>query len=80
MWDWLGVPHGVKQMVAMVAGGVMGILCLAGLLILIHRRLTNARVSAVTRRGDKLLLLWLLTTFSSASRRSACPRITWTDT
>jgi len=62
VWDWLGVPHGVKQIAAMVAGGVMGTLCLAGLLILIHRRLTNARVSAVTRRGDKLLLLWLLTT------------------
>ena len=52
----------LKQAVAMTAGGVMGSMCLAGLLILLHRRLTNARVSAVTRAGDKVLLLWLLVT------------------
>ncbi|AZG14155.1 respiratory nitrate reductase subunit gamma [Cupriavidus pauculus] len=62
VWDALGVSHGFKQGVAMVAGGVMGTMCLAGLLILLHRRLTNARVSAVTRTGDKVLLLWLLVT------------------
>jgi nitrate reductase gamma subunit len=62
VWDWLGVAHGTKQIVAMVAGGVMGTLCLAGLLILVHRRLTNARISAVTKRGDKLLLVWILAT------------------
>ena len=33
VWDTLGVSHGLKQMVAMVAGGVMGVTCLAGLLI-----------------------------------------------
>jgi nitrate reductase gamma subunit len=62
VWDWLGVAHGTKQMVAMVAGGMMGTLCLAGLLILFHRRLTNARIHAVTKRGDKLLLVWILAT------------------
>jgi nitrate reductase gamma subunit len=62
VWDWLGVEHSVKQAVAMIAGGVMGACCLAGLLILVHRRLTNARISAVTRRGDKLLLVWILIT------------------
>ncbi|MGN5479073.1 respiratory nitrate reductase subunit gamma [Cupriavidus basilensis] len=46
----------------MTAGGVMGTMCLASLLILLHRRLTSARVSAVTRAGDKVLLLWLLVT------------------
>ena len=52
VWDTLGVSHGLKQAIAMSAGGVMGTMCLAGLLILLHRRLTNARVSAVTRFGD----------------------------
>ncbi|WP_213779562.1 respiratory nitrate reductase subunit gamma [Caballeronia sp. dw_276] len=61
-WDFLGVDHGTKQAVAMIAGGIMGWLCLSGLLILIHRRLTSARVSAVTRTGDKVLLLWILVT------------------
>lgn len=62
VWDALGVSHGFKQAVAMTAGGVMGSMCLAGLLILLHRRLTNVRISAMTRKGDKVLLLWLLIT------------------
>ena len=62
VWDWLGVPHTVKQAIAMVAGGMMGTMCLAGLVILLHRRLTNARLSAVTKTGDKVLLVWILVT------------------
>ena len=62
VWDALGVSHGFKQGVAMAAGGLMGTMCLSGLLILLHRRFTNARVSAVTRTGDKVLLLWILVT------------------
>jgi nitrate reductase gamma subunit len=62
VWDWLGVDHGTKQAVAMIGGGIMGWLCLSGLLILIHRRMSNARISAVTRTGDKVLLLWILAT------------------
>ncbi|WP_197388819.1 respiratory nitrate reductase subunit gamma [Ralstonia pseudosolanacearum] len=62
VWDAMGVPHGAKQLVAMTAGGVLGSLCLVGLLMLIYRRLTNPRIRAVTRRGDKLLLAWLLIT------------------
>ncbi|MDR5767925.1 MULTISPECIES: respiratory nitrate reductase subunit gamma [unclassified Caballeronia] len=62
VWDALGVEHSVKQVFAMIAGGVMGTLCLAGLLILLHRRLTSARLSAVTKVGDCVLLLWILIT------------------
>ncbi|WP_130618418.1 respiratory nitrate reductase subunit gamma [Dyella amyloliquefaciens] len=61
-WDALGISHGFKQQVAMVAGGVMGTLCLIGLVILLQRRLAHARLAAVTTRGDKLLLAWLLIT------------------
>ncbi len=62
VWDTLGVSHSVKQIVAMVAGGVMGTMCLIGLLILLHRRLTDPRIAAVTRTGDKILLVWILLT------------------
>jgi nitrate reductase gamma subunit len=62
VWDALGVSHRLKQYVAMTAGGVMGVLCLAGLAILLHRRLTQPRIAAVTRTSDKLLLVWLLAT------------------
>ena len=60
IWDTLGVTHGFKQMVALIAGGTMGTLCLVGLLLLLHRRLTNARLTKATRRRDWLLLAWLL--------------------
>ena len=59
IWDTLGVTHGFKQMVALIAGGTMGTLCLVGLLLLLHRRLTNARLTKATRRRDWLLLAWL---------------------
>ncbi|SAK81475.1 respiratory nitrate reductase gamma chain [Caballeronia hypogeia] len=62
VWDALGIEHSVKQTVAMVAGGAMGTMCLAGLLILLHRRMTSARLSAVTKVGDRVLLLWILVT------------------
>jgi nitrate reductase gamma subunit len=62
VWDALGIEHSLKQAVAMVAGGVMGTMCLAGLLILLHRRLSSARLSAVTKIGDRVLMLWILIT------------------
>jgi nitrate reductase gamma subunit len=62
VWDTLGVSHGAKQMVAMVAGGIMGGLCLAGILILLVRRFTNDRLLAVTTFKDKLVMLWILAT------------------
>ena len=62
VWDALGVSHTVKQLTAMIAGGVMGALCLIGLLILLARRLGNARLAANTTWRDKLVLLWLIAT------------------
>ncbi|MBC7858247.1 MAG: respiratory nitrate reductase subunit gamma [Burkholderiaceae bacterium] len=62
VWDTLGVSHGFKQVIAMSAGGAFGGLCLLGLLILLHRRFTNARIAAVTTTGDRVLLVWILVT------------------
>ena len=64
VWDTLGVSHTVKQIIAMVAGGVFGTIGMLGLLILMHRRFTNARISAVTKTGDKVLLLWIFVTLA----------------
>lgn len=49
-----------KQLLAMVSGGVFGILCLVGLLILLHRRLFNPRVRANSRWSDIAILIILL--------------------
>lgn len=62
VWDTLGVTHGAKQIFAMAAGGVMGTLCLAGILLLLARRLGNARLRTATTFKDKIVLLWILGT------------------
>lgn len=62
VWHVLGITAGTKQVVAMTAGGIMGVLCLLGLLVLLHRRLSDPRIAATTRKGDRALLVWLLVT------------------
>ncbi|NRR32490.1 respiratory nitrate reductase subunit gamma [Oxalobacteraceae bacterium] len=62
VWDALGVSHGLKQLVAMLAGGVMGTVTLIGLLMLLARRFCNARVRAAGTFRDQLVLLWILAT------------------
>jgi nitrate reductase gamma subunit len=62
VWDALGVSHGAKQIFAMTAGGIMGTLCLIGILLLLARRLGNERLRAATSLKDKVVLLWILGT------------------
>ena len=62
VWDTLGVSHGAKQLVAMVAGGVMGGLCLVGIVLLLVRRIQNERLRHATTFKDKVVLLWILAT------------------
>jgi nitrate reductase gamma subunit len=49
-----------KQMLAIAAGGVAGVICLAGLLLLLHRRLTEPRIRATSSTMDIVLLLLIL--------------------
>ena len=62
VWDTLGVPHGAKQLFAMVAGGITGTLCLVGILMLLARRIANDRLRRATTFKDKIVLLWILGT------------------
>jgi len=62
VWDTLGVTHGAKQLVAMVAGGVMGTLTLVGLVLLLVRRFANDRLRRMTTFKDKVVLFWILAT------------------
>lgn len=48
-----------KQLLAMVSGGIFGVICLIGLLMLIVRRMTDARVRASSSTSD-ILILWVL--------------------
>ncbi|MGY6217597.1 respiratory nitrate reductase subunit gamma [Methylolobus aquaticus] len=55
----LGLTTSAKQLLAVVAGGVFGGLCLYGLFILMRRRLTDPRIRATSTRMD-IVLLYLL--------------------
>jgi nitrate reductase gamma subunit len=52
---------GAKQLLAMVSGGLFGVLGFIGVTLLLHRRLFEPRIRATSRTSDivLLLLLWL---------------------
>lgn len=58
----LGLTTEAKQMVAIVAGGIFGTLCLLGLILLVHRRLAEPRIRATSTTMDIVILLWILAT------------------
>ena len=60
VFDALGVSHGAKQILAMTAGGIAGLLCLTGLCLLIHRRLFDARIRHNSSIADIAVLFLLL--------------------
>lgn len=60
IWEALGVSHGAKQILAMTAGGIAGILCLIGLCLLLHRRLFDPRIRKNSSFADIAVLALLL--------------------
>ena len=50
---------GTKQMVAMTAGGIFGLICLVGMILLIRRRMLDARIKATSQATDLPILLIL---------------------
>jgi nitrate reductase gamma subunit len=59
VWHALGVSAHAKQLLAIIMGGVFGIVMLGGLGLLIYRRLAEPRIRANTRVAD-WVVLWLL--------------------
>ena len=59
VWHVLGVSASTKQLIAMAAGGLFGVICFYGMCILIVRRLTNPRVRATSSAMDIGILLLL---------------------
>lgn len=60
VWETLGVTHGAKQMLAIIAGGVAGAMCLVGGVLLLHRRLFDPRIRATSTFGDTAILVLLM--------------------
>lgn len=48
-----------KQLLAMVSGGLFGVIALIGMTLLLHRRLTDPRVRAVSSFSDTFILILL---------------------
>lgn len=61
VFDAIGIGHGAKQLLAVVAGGIAGIMAIVGATLLVHRRLFDARVRATSSPSDTMIiiLLWL---------------------
>lgn len=60
VFDAIGISHKAKQLMAIIVGGVAGAFALVGLVILLHRRLTDSRIRATSSRADIGILVLLL--------------------
>ena len=60
VFDAMGISHGFKQLLAMSVGGFAGVMCLMGLLLLLHRRLFDDRIRATSSKGDVFILVLIL--------------------
>ena len=61
IFDAMGISHSAKQILAIVAGGIAGVMAIIGATMLVHRRLFDARVRAASSASDTfiIILLWL---------------------
>lgn len=59
VFEYFGVPHMAKQLLAMIAGGIAGVLALAGACLLLHRRLFDSRIRNTSSFSDIAILVLL---------------------
>jgi len=64
IFEFLGISHGFKQMMAIVVGGICGIACFIGLTMLLHRRLFDSRIRKTSSVSDIAVLLILFVQLS----------------
>lgn len=60
VFDMLGIGHGAKQIMAIMLGGVAGVMALVGGIILLHRRLNDPRIRANSTLADTGILILLM--------------------
>jgi nitrate reductase gamma subunit len=60
VFDTFGISHAFKQLMAAVGGGFAGLIALVGGLLLVHRRLTDARVRATSTFADTAIIIILV--------------------
>ncbi len=62
LYESLGLSTPDKQMLAIVSGGIAGLMCFVGITMLLHRRLTDERIRATSNPMDIFILLWIFVT------------------
>ncbi len=60
IFDAIGISHGAKQLLAIIAGGIAGVMALIGGLMLFHRRWTDPRIRVHSSFWDIAILALLL--------------------
>jgi nitrate reductase gamma subunit len=60
VFEALGITHTAKQLTAIIVGGAAGLVCLIGLLMLLHRRLWDPRIRRNSSFADIAILVILL--------------------
>jgi nitrate reductase gamma subunit len=64
VFEFLGISHSFKQMMAIVVGGVCGTACFIGLAMLLQRRLFDSRIRKTSSISDIAVLLLLFVQLS----------------
>ncbi|HVU31063.1 MAG TPA: respiratory nitrate reductase subunit gamma [Sphingomicrobium sp.] len=64
LFEFLGISHGFKQLMAIVVGGLFGTSCFVGLVMLLHRRLFDSRIRRSSSVSDIAVLLILFAQLS----------------
>jgi len=60
IFDAIGISHGAKQLLAVVVGGIAGVMALIGGGLLLHRRWTDPRIRKNSSFADIAILMLLL--------------------
>lgn len=60
IFEMLGIAYGTKQLLAIVVGGVAGIMALVGGALLLHRRLFDPRIRANSTLADTGIMVLLM--------------------
>ncbi len=60
VFEALGISHTAKQLTAIIVGGLAGVMCLIGLVMLLHRRLSDPRIRVNSSVADIAVLVLLL--------------------
>ncbi|HVS78322.1 MAG TPA: respiratory nitrate reductase subunit gamma [Steroidobacteraceae bacterium] len=64
LFDVIGLGTEGHELLAMVSGGVFGVLCWIGIVLLIYRRLSQPRIRVTSSTMDLVVVFWIFVTLS----------------